>query len=108
MKSSLRWTHRRGISPTDLESETLDLKSDRGDSTKTLRQLAKAAACLANGRGGTLVLGVEDDREGSEAFTGTGVDLLKARRYTFETVDPPLTVSVDAPDVVVFRSPLIR
>ena len=84
-----------GTSPADLESEMLDFKSDRGGSTKTLRQLAKAAVCLANGRGGTVVLGVEDDREGSEAFSGTGVDVLRARRYIFENVAPPLTVSVD-------------
>ena len=84
-----------GTSPADLESETLDFKSDRGGSTKTLRRLAQAAACLANGRGGTVVLGVEDDREGSEAFSGTSVDVLRARRYIFENVVPPLTVSVD-------------
>ena len=84
-----------GTSPADLESEWLDFKSDRGGSRKTLRRLAKAAACLANGRGGTVVLGVEDDRAGSGAFSGTDVDVLRARRYIFETVKPPLTVSVD-------------
>ncbi len=42
-----------------------------------------------------MVLGVEDDRGGTEAFSGTDVDVLSARRYIFETVDPPLTVSVD-------------
>ena len=85
----------RGGSPTDLESETLDFKSERGGSTKTLRVVAKAAACLANGRGGTVVVGIEDDRSGPEAFSGTDLDPLQARRYIFETVVPPLTVSVD-------------
>lgn len=84
-----------GISPADLESESLDFKSDRGGSTKTLRLLAKAAACLANSRGGAVVLGIEDDRRGAEAFAGTDVDVLRARRYIFETVEPPLTVSVE-------------
>ena len=84
-----------GTLPADLESESLDFKSDRDGSTKTLRRLAKTAACLANRRGGAVVLGIEDDRSGSEAFSGTDVDVLRARRYIFENVDPPLTVSVD-------------
>ena len=84
-----------GGSPADLESETLDFKSERGGSTKTLRVVAKAAACLANGRGGTVVVGIEDDRSGPEAFSGTDLDQLRARRYIFETVEPPLTVAVD-------------
>ena len=84
-----------GASPHDLESETLEFKSERGDRKKTLRILAEAAACLANGRGGTVVLGVEDRPAGSRAVVGTTLDELKARRYIFETVDPPLTVSVE-------------
>ena len=84
-----------GASPPDLESETLEFKSERGGPKKTLRVLAEAAACLANARGGTVVLGVEDRPEGSEAIVGTTLDPLKTRRYIFDTVDPPLTVSVD-------------
>lgn len=84
-----------GTSSVDLESETLDFKSDRGDIKKTLAGLARAAACLANRRGGALVLGIEDDRSGPEAFSGTRLDPLRVRRYIFERVSPPLTVSVD-------------
>lgn len=84
-----------GASPQELESETLEFKSDRGDTKKTLRVLAEAAACLANGRGGTAVLGVEDRRAVPEALSGTDVDPLEARRYIFDRADPRLTVSVD-------------
>ncbi len=84
-----------GASPHDLESETLEFKSGRGDAKKTLRILAEAAACLANGQGGAVVLGIEDRPGGSKAIVGTALDALKARRYIFDTVEPPLTVSVD-------------
>lgn len=84
-----------GEPPADLESETLEFKSESGDPKRRLRVLAEAAACLANGRGGTVVLGVKDRPAGPEALSGTTIDPLSASRYIFETVDPPLTVSVD-------------
>jgi len=84
-----------GALPRDLESETLDFKSDRGDSKKTLGGLAEAAACLANSRGGTVVLGVKDRPAGPEALSGTDVDPLEARRYIFDRAEPRLTVSVE-------------
>lgn len=84
-----------GASPRDFESETLDFKSDRGDTKKTLGVLAEAAACLANSRGGTVVLGVEDRPAGPRALSGTDVDPLEARRYIFDRAEPRLTVSVE-------------
>lgn len=84
-----------GVLPSELESETLDFKVGLGDQKKTLNGLARTAACLANRRGGALVLGVWDNRSGPEAFRGTSIDSLRVRRYIFETVVPPLTVSVD-------------
>ena len=84
-----------GASPHDLESETLEFKSERGDAKKTLRILAEAAACLANARGGTVVLGVNDRPAGPEALSGTDIDPLEARRSIFNRVDPRLTVSVE-------------
>ena len=85
-----------GESPSDLESETLEFKSESSDPKRRLRVLAEAAACLANSRGGTVVLGVKDRPAGSEAIAGTTLDPLKVRRYIFEMTDPPITVSVDA------------
>jgi ATP-dependent DNA helicase RecG len=84
-----------GASPQELESETLEFKSDRGDTKQTLRVLAEAAACLANGRGGTVVLGVNDHPAGPDSLSGTDVDPLVVRRYIFDRADPRLTVSVD-------------
>lgn len=84
----------RGESPADLESETLEFKSDRGGPRKTLLALVEAAACLANGHGGTLVVGVENTPAGPEAYSGTDLDTLEVRRYIFDTANPRLTVSV--------------
>ena len=83
-----------GESPTSLESESLEFKSDHGDPKKTLSDLVNAATCLANGQGGTVVVGVENAVAGSDAFTGTTADLLEARRHIFDTANPRLTVSV--------------
>lgn len=83
-----------GETPTSLESETLEFKSDHGDPKKTLGDLVNAATCLANGQGGTLVVGVENAVAGPDAFTGTSADLLEVRRYIFDTANPGLTVSV--------------
>lgn len=84
----------RGSKPGDLESETVEFKSARGGARRTRMALAEAAACLANGRGGVVVLGVDDDQRGAEAFSGTDLDELEARRYIFETVTPGLTVGL--------------
>ncbi len=85
----------RGALPSDLESETLDFKVGLGDQKRTLRGLARTAACLANRRGGAIVLGVHDDRTGPEAFAGTSLDVLRVRRQVFGAVVPSLSVSVE-------------
>ena len=72
MSEEVRTALRRidgGERAADLESENLDFKSDRGGRKEALQTLARAASCLANRRGGTLVLGVEDSRSGPEAFS---------------------------------------
>lgn len=78
-----------------LESETLEFESDRSSPKQTLRGLAKAAACLANGRGGTVAAGVDDARSGSEAYTGTNLDPHEVRRYIFDALEPGLSVLVN-------------
>lgn len=84
-----------GESADGLESETLEFESDHSNTKKTLRLLAEAAACLANSRGGTVVAGVDDARSGSDACTGTNLDLHEVRRYIFEVLDPGLSVLVN-------------
>ncbi|MCY3786034.1 MAG: putative DNA binding domain-containing protein [bacterium] len=83
-----------GESPGDLESETLEFKSARGGRRKTLLAVVEAAACLANGQGGTVVVGVENTPAGLDAYSGTDLDILEVRRYVFDTASPRLTVSV--------------
>ncbi|MDO8213720.1 RNA-binding domain-containing protein [Conexibacter sp. CPCC 206217] len=82
-----------GTRAADLESETLDFKQEASGDGETIRVVVEAAICFANLRGGTIVLGVADDRGGPEAFLGCGlaVDLLRQRIY--ELTHPALVVS---------------
>ncbi|MCY3807111.1 MAG: transcriptional regulator [bacterium] len=84
----------RGDSPESLEAETLEFKSDHGHPKRTLGDLVNAATCLANGQGGTVVVGVENSVGGPGAYSGTSLDPLEVRRCIFDTADPGLTVSV--------------
>ena len=85
-----------GESPADLESETLEFKADRGGAKKTLLTVVEAAACLANGQGGTVVVGVDNSPGGPGAYSGTDLDVLEVRRHVFNAANPPLTASVNA------------
>jgi len=78
-----------------LETDTLDFKTQGRSIPDTLRDLAEAAACFANARGGTLVVGVADAKAGPEAFLGSGLDPVVTQRRIFELTDPRLTVAVD-------------
>ena len=84
----------QGQRPSDLESETLEFKSERGGHRTTLGKMAEAAMCLANSRGGTVVVGVEDAVVGPGALSGTTIDIHEARRYIFDSLTPGLTVTV--------------
>jgi Predicted transcriptional regulator containing an HTH domain and an uncharacterized domain shared with the mammalian protein Schlafen len=59
-----------GRRPADLESVTLDFKRTQPSSEETARDLAEAAACFANSRGGTIIVGVDDRTGGRAAFLG--------------------------------------
>ena len=72
----------------------MEFKSERGGHRKTLSKVAEAAMCLANSRGGTVVVGVENAVIGRGAFSGTTLDLHEARRYIFDSLTPGLTVTV--------------
>ncbi|GLH95103.1 ATP-binding protein [Phytohabitans aurantiacus] len=77
------------------ESEILDFKqeSDRGDG-ETLRVLVDATLCLANNRGGVVVLGVADRVPGVAAFLGTALAADAARLKIHSSTRPPLLVDV--------------
>lgn len=82
----------------DLEDDTLEFKTQGRSIPDTLRDLAEAVACFANGRGGSIVVGVADDVPGAAAFVGTELDPELTRRRVYELTDPRLTVMVDAVD----------
>ncbi len=97
-----------GARPADVETETLDCKEDptrratdgghRTGATEddgAARLLADAAACLANHDGGTLVVGLDDQRAGREAFRGTALDAAWLCDRIRQLTAPPLVASVE-------------
>lgn len=92
----------------DHESEILDFKEDvtmRGPQGQAVpggaqdddaaRYYGHKACCLSNHEGGSLVIGVEDEKTGPDAILGTALDgKWLANRIRELTDDPPLTVAV--------------
>ena len=64
-----------GARAGDLESETLEIKQEARTLKETLELLADAVVCLANTRGGHLIVGVVDDVAGSGALVGVDQSL---------------------------------
>ena len=60
-----------------------------------VKDLAEAAACFANARGGFVVLGVKDRVAGPAAFEGTALDANILLRRIYELTMPPLTVEIE-------------
>lgn len=86
----------RGTRSADsLENQTLDFKSQKPSDKETYQDLAEAAVCFANSRGGRIVLGVSDTKLGQDAFLGTSlpVDVLRARIHAL--TEPSLVVTVE-------------
>lgn len=83
------------MSTTDLmaagESQTVEFKSHVND-----RELVKAVACLANGGGGTLLLGVNDDGTvvGAQPRHGASTDPHRVAAYVQNATEPALAVAV--------------
>ena len=65
-----------GATAASLESDVVDFKRvpEGKKSGDVDRVIADAAICFANGRGGTIVLGVDDKLVGASALLGTGLD----------------------------------
>ena len=76
------------------ESLTLDFKREGRSKQDVLKDLAEAAACFANGHGGTVVVGVHDHVPGSPAFEGTALDANVVLRRIYELTIPALNVDV--------------
>ncbi len=87
--------------PADaIESETLECKPwdpDRGRLKDQLRDVREAVVCLANARGGTIVLGIQDrKRTRKEAITGVA-DLMPdaVRRAVYDGTDPHILADIE-------------
>ncbi len=80
--------------PAELESQTLEFKQDKRLPEETERDIAEAAVCLANGAGGTIVLGVADRRTGPDALVGTGLAIDRLRQSVYASTQPGLLVEV--------------
>jgi ATP-dependent DNA helicase RecG len=83
----------KGAMPRDIESETLDFKEPAAHEGDTIRLLVDAAICLANLRGGAVVLGVDDDVAGPEAVVGTTIATELVRQRIYDLTSPPMVVS---------------
>lgn len=79
----------------DVESDALEFKKQQDSAMDTMNDLADAAACFANGRGGTVIVGVRDRVKGPDAFPGTTLEPSRVRRKIFEVTEPSLDVSVE-------------
>lgn len=77
----------------DQESELLEFKQDGKSAEATMDTAVDAALCLANADGGTVVVGIANDKRGSAAFVGSTVDPRILQRRIFDLSKPPLTVS---------------
>ncbi|WP_019537246.1 RNA-binding domain-containing protein [Paenibacillus ginsengihumi] len=79
----------------DLESQDLDFKEWNSRSINdSISLVVKMAVCMANGGGGSIVLGVADKVKGkSNAIIGVprDVDILKLQRQVYERTDPHIT-----------------
>jgi ATP-dependent DNA helicase RecG len=77
------------------ESLTVEFKSDRRHEYND-RQLIEAVACLANGSGGVLLLGIEDDGEitGCRPRHGAAIDVYRVQAAIANGTVPPLPARV--------------
>ena len=87
--------HHRSVEILDLlaggETLTVEFKRDIND-----RDLVKAAACLANGEGGVLLVGVEDDGAvtGAKPRHGASTEPHRVAALIMNSTEPPLPVDV--------------
>ena len=83
----------------DLEGQTLDFKEWNARSHRdSIALVLEAVICMANGGGGTLVVGVRDKFVGrSAAIVGVPADLdvNRLKRAIYDGTDPKLTPTID-------------
>lgn len=83
-----------GALAREVESDRLDFKTVGRSREDSLVDLAEAAACLANSRGGHIIVGIKDSAGGPEAFVGCDLDNVRTQRRIYELTNPGLIVTV--------------
>lgn len=97
-----------GATADSVESATLDFKRQGRSRDDAVKDLAEVAACFANARGGTVVVGVQDRPGGPEALLGTDLDADRVLRRIYELTSPHLTVELEETTVAGKRLLVIR
>lgn len=83
-----------GRTADSVETAEIDFKEPvRRSRDDTIKRAAEAAICFANAAGGTIVIGVDDDVAGPDAFVGTDLEVDALRRRVYELTRPSLTVN---------------
>jgi ATP-dependent DNA helicase RecG len=87
------------VTADELEDQTLEFKEwDRQSLKGAVAAIVETVVCLANGGGGTLVVGVEDRKLGrSNAIAGVPdtVDINQLKKAIYDKTDPKLTPTID-------------
>ena len=83
-----------GRAAADLENQTLEVKQDKRVPEDTERDIAEAAVCLANGSGGTIVVGISDRPGATGSLLGTGLAIDHLRQSVYASTSPGLLVEV--------------
>ena len=84
-----------GAHASTVESDRVEFKTVGRSMSDTLVDLAEASSCLANARGGSVIVGVADDVAGPTALVGSGeLDAVRTQRRIYELTEPPLVVTV--------------
>lgn len=97
-----------GATADSVESATLDFKRQGRSRDDADKDLAEVAACFANARGGTVVVGVQDRPGGPDALLGTDLDADRVLRRIYELTSPHLTVELEETTVAGKRLLVIR
>ncbi len=84
-----------GRSASKVENDVLDFKEQKPQFKDACLDLAEAAVCFANSRGGTIVVGVADNKSGPDAFVGCDLDAGELRSRVHQLTNPGLLVEVD-------------
>ncbi|AOS65481.1 RNA-binding domain-containing protein [Actinoalloteichus hymeniacidonis] len=84
-----------GRSAAKCETDVLDFKEEKSNFKEACADLADAAVCFANARGGTIIVGVADSLSGSAAFTGCTLDASILRSRIHQLTVPSLLVEIE-------------